>query len=200
MIRGEFEYQKSLQQPLSSSPNLRVLVDSIPEDEIFVYDFLAGDLLRFSQRQLSHEMRRSILRSALSGLAELHDKGIIHTDIKPNNILIDYHEAPGQDLAVTQVRISDLEDSVLLEPGECLNGCLCGHELWRSPESWARAKQGLPSDSYSFAIVAIYVMLDHMVFHVGDAQLEEDRAWWHILRKHISHFGDVKKMVPFNVP
>lgn len=212
VIRGDFEYQKSLQQPLSSSPNLRVLIDSIPEDQIFVYDFLAGDP-RFSQRQLSHETRRGILRSALSGLVELHDKGIIHTGTFSHSChgsgfeysdafvrhqaqqhphrLPRWHEAPGHDLAITQVRISDLEDAVLLEPGECINGCLCGHEFWRSPESWARAKQGLPSDVYSFAMVAIYVMLDHMVFQLSDAELGGDMAWWHILRKHVSHFGHV---------
>ena len=79
MIRGEFEYQKSLQQPLVSCPNLRVVVDTIAEDETFVYDFLAGDLLEFSRRPLSVDTRKPIQRSALSGLAELHDRGILHT-------------------------------------------------------------------------------------------------------------------------
>lgn len=79
MIPGEFEYQKDLQQPLASCPNLRVVVDTIAKDEIFVYDFLANDLLEFDCRRLSAKTRKSILKSALNGLAELHDRGIIHT-------------------------------------------------------------------------------------------------------------------------
>lgn len=78
MIPGEFDYQKSIQTPLRTCPNLRVLVDSIREHEIFVYEFLTGDLLHFSQQPLSKATRREILRNALTGLAELHDRGIIH--------------------------------------------------------------------------------------------------------------------------
>lgn len=79
MIRGEFEYQKALQEPLSACPNLRVMLDTIPEEEIFVYDFFADDLLNFSKRQLSPDTRRSILKQALTGLADLHDRRIFHT-------------------------------------------------------------------------------------------------------------------------
>lgn len=78
MIPGEFEYQQDLQKPLASCPSLRTVIDTIPEFELFVYHFLAVDLLQISQRPLSTETR-SILRSALIGLAELHDRGIVHT-------------------------------------------------------------------------------------------------------------------------
>ncbi|KAL2176137.1 kinase-like domain-containing protein [Thermothelomyces heterothallicus CBS 202.75] len=189
MIKGEFDYQLSLQTPLAPCPHIRVLVDTIRDDEMFVYGFLPGDLLHLSQQALSKQTRRHILKSALLGLAELHDRGIIHTDIKPNNILLDY-DTTGPDIRITQVRISDLEDSVLLGPGKSIKGCLCGNELWRSPESWARAKQNTPSDIYSFAIMAIYVMSNEMVFRVSDEELKSDMAWWHILRRHISYFAD----------
>jgi hypothetical protein len=45
MIRGEFEYQKSLQQPLASCPNLRVVVDTIAEDEVLSMIFLLATSL-----------------------------------------------------------------------------------------------------------------------------------------------------------
>ena len=79
MIPGEFEYQENLQKSLASCPNLRTVIDIIPDFELFVYRFLAVDLLQICQTPLSMETRRSILRSALTGLAELHDRGIIHT-------------------------------------------------------------------------------------------------------------------------
>lgn len=74
-----FEYQKSLQQPLSSCPNLRALRDTIPGDDMFVIDYLAEDLLSSSKRPLSDETRRDIVKRALTGLAELHERGILHT-------------------------------------------------------------------------------------------------------------------------
>ncbi|KAL2258079.1 hypothetical protein VTK26DRAFT_8751 [Humicola hyalothermophila] len=59
-----------------------------------------------------------------------------------------------------------------------------------SPESWARAKQNTSSDIYSFAIMAIYVMNNEMVFHVSEEELRSEMAWWHNLRRHISYFAD----------
>lgn len=65
-------------------------------------------------------------------------------DIKPDNIFIDYADgviACGEP-TITQVRISDLEDSALLQPGPCFKGCLCGNALWRRP---ARPKACRPT-------------------------------------------------------
>ncbi|KAJ9155407.1 hypothetical protein NKR23_g1603 [Pleurostoma richardsiae] len=135
MIPGEFEYQQDLQKSLASCPNLRTAVDTIPDFEVLVYPFLTGDLLQLAQRPLSNETRKSILTSALTGLAELHDRGNIHTDIKPNNILLDCEETDGGDITIQSVQVSDLGDAVLLPPGKNLKGCLCGNQLWRSPES-----------------------------------------------------------------
>lgn len=55
------------------------MVDTIPDFELLVYPFLSGDLLQLSKRPLTEGKRKQILRNALNGLAELHDRGIIHT-------------------------------------------------------------------------------------------------------------------------
>ncbi len=34
------------------------------------------------------------------------------------------------------------------------------------------------------------MMLNDMIFRVSDEGLRGDDAWWHILRRHISYFGD----------
>lgn len=87
MIKGELEYQTELQKLVSSSPNVRTVVDTNHEFEIFIYPFLIGDLLRFSQRKLATEARKDILRSALRGLADLHERDILHNGMswKPTN-------------------------------------------------------------------------------------------------------------------
>lgn len=190
MIEGEFEYQMELQRLVSSSSNVRTVVDTNQESEIFIYPFLSGDLLRFSQRELATGARKDLLRRALNGLADLHEQDILHNDIKPNNILIDYDESTDSDVAVKSVQISDLEGAVIVPPGKYLRGPLCGNQLWRSPESWARSRQNHASDVFSFGIVMIYVMLNKMVFLVNDDQLDAEDSWRYILRRHLSYFSD----------
>ncbi|KAH6847197.1 kinase-like domain-containing protein [Chaetomium sp. MPI-CAGE-AT-0009] len=191
IIKDSFEYLQNLQNQVSAHPNLRTVVDTIPDGGLFVYPFLGDGLLRFPAKPLSDDLKRSILRSALSGLVELHDKNILHSDIKPNNILLDYEETPNQEIKVHSVQISDLEDAVILKPGMNLRGCISGNQLWRSPEAWTRAKQNTPSDIYSFAIVAIYVMLGDMVFWADEAASSGGgEAWRPIFYRHISYFAD----------
>jgi hypothetical protein len=85
MIKGEHDYQLELQNLVSSSPNVRTVVDSNREHEIFMYPYLNGDLFQFSQKELGKEMRRDILCSALRGLVDLHEKNILHNGMFRKN-------------------------------------------------------------------------------------------------------------------
>ena len=102
---------------------------------------------------------------------------------------MDYEDSNGT-LSVTKVQISDLEDAVILDPGKYIVNGLCGNQLWRSPESWARSRQGTPSDIFSFGIVSIYVVLKEMVFRATDEEVAADDLWRYILKRHISFFAD----------
>ncbi|KKK22217.1 hypothetical protein ARAM_003249 [Aspergillus rambellii] len=192
MIQGEFEYQLKLQKALSTCPNVRAVVDTIQELEVFIYPFLSRDLLHLSQRKLSKATRRYILRCALRGIADMHHMNVLHNGkyIKPNNILVDYEESPGVGMIIKNVQISDLEDTVIVPPGKWLTGPLCGNAIWRSTESWCRSRQNQASDVFSFGIMMIYVMVNEMVFRVRDDELNSANSWRHILCRHISYFAD----------
>ncbi|KAH6719348.1 kinase-like domain-containing protein [Leptodontidium sp. MPI-SDFR-AT-0119] len=180
MIPGEYEYQQALQRPLASCPNLRTVVDGLPGPELFIYPFLQTDFLQFSQKKLSEATRKSMLKKALVGLAALHDRNIIHTG---------YEEA-GDEFTVKDVKISDLEDAVILPPGKYLREGMCGNQMWRSPEFWARSAQGTPSDIFSFGLVSIYVMLNDIVLRASDEELTAADSWRYVLRRQISFFAD----------
>ncbi|KAJ5576817.1 hypothetical protein N7535_003743 [Penicillium sp. DV-2018c] len=49
MIPGEFDYQLNLQKTVASCHNVRTVVDTIRDLDLFIFPFLAGDLLGLSQ-------------------------------------------------------------------------------------------------------------------------------------------------------
>lgn len=122
---------------------------------------------------------------------------------------MDYKKT-GETFTVIKVQISDLEDAVILSPGKYVRDGLCGNQLWRSPESWARAAQGTPSDIFSFGVVvgitrhsirrpyskltdiiqSIYVMLNDMVLRASRDELAAIDSRRHVLRRQISFFGE----------
>ncbi|KAL4876478.1 kinase-like domain-containing protein [Aspergillus karnatakaensis] len=194
MIPGDFEYQLDLQKRLATCPNVRSVVDTVPDLELFIYPFLAGDLLRLTQTSLTREARVHILRCALHGLADMHERDVLHNgkspNIKANNILVDYEESIQGQMAIKNVQISNLEDSAIVPPGKWLRGPLCGNAIWRSPESWCRSRRNQASDVFSYAIVMIYVMLNEMVFRVSDSQIHASDSWRYVLRRHVSYFAN----------
>lgn len=106
IIPGDFDYIISLQKHVEQSPRIRTSVDSIPERHILVYPYLEKGLLHLDIAALSSVTKKAIIKDALTSLADLHDKHIIHTgqpplyktstacplteltDIKPTNIMM----------------------------------------------------------------------------------------------------------------
>ncbi|TAQ87620.1 hypothetical protein B7494_g4040 [Chlorociboria aeruginascens] len=195
---SSFNYYKDIQSSLASCPNLRVFEDSNPELQLYVYSYLKTNALQAVGLGILREkdVKRSLLKSVLTGLAAMHEKNIVHNDVKPNNILLD-HERTNGVTKLRRVQLADLEDSVKLPLGKCLYGGSCGNQFWRSPESWAKARQGTESDIFSFGIVAIYVMLRNVIFFLDGEDANGPDAWAHILRRHLSFFGDEAGLAGF---
>lgn len=79
IFHAEFEYQLDLQTPLAGSLNLRTVMDTIPEHLLFVYEYLNDNLLELAEKENPPSAeRKKILRDTLTGLADLHERGILH--------------------------------------------------------------------------------------------------------------------------
>lgn len=58
------------------------------------------------------------------------------------------------------VQITDLEDAYAIVPdSKGIVGRTYGNHFWRSPESWAKAVQDIPSDIFSFGLVVSFAPL-----------------------------------------
>jgi hypothetical protein len=53
-------------------------VDTIPDQCIFVYKYLNDDFSSLVRRQIPMRARKEILKATLQGIADMHDRDIVH--------------------------------------------------------------------------------------------------------------------------
>eukprot|EP00752_Nemacystus_decipiens_P008521 g7610.t1 len=173
VIVAEFERELNIVRKLRH-PNIchfRGVCVASPHHVSLVYDFLAngtlGDRLRDkggNAAAAGDEMRRPLpLRSAglarivkdvVDGMLYLHELGVLHRDLKPDNILLD-----AEDRAV----IADFGLSRLCQPTN-EHTAETGTYRWMAPEVIRHEPYGYAADVYSFGVVLWQVLTRRQPF------------------------------------
>ena len=71
-------FNEDIRSRLPQTPRIRVPLDEIPDQRIFVYEYLKDDFLDLVRNKISVRARKEILKTTLQGIAELHDRDIVH--------------------------------------------------------------------------------------------------------------------------
>ncbi|GLB07899.1 hypothetical protein AtubIFM57258_003267 [Aspergillus tubingensis] len=158
---------------------------------------MTDDFLSLVKRGISTRARKQILKSCLLGIAELHERQIVHLDIKPDNIMFDCCDRE-EETVFKKVLLTDLENAAYLPKGRCIKGMLAGNDNWRSPEAHFRGELNKPTDMFAFGIVCLYAVLGRVIFGIDDDfRFHESQGALPTmirLKRQVSYFGDKEGM------
>jgi serine/threonine protein kinase len=125
-------------------------VESEQQIQTIVFEKLDEDLHKYGRKNLSNKERIDLCLEISKGLLYLHDKTILHGDIKPENFMIS--------LATKRVVVADFGYSSQLknfgDEIEFKKGTL----LYVAPEIITNFKATLASDVFSFAITMSFLL------------------------------------------
>ncbi len=128
----------------------------------------------FGRALLPHEVLR-VARALLEGIADAHDAGVLHLDIKPRNVLVQR----GSAYSFENPKIVDFglaAQATGLSPELAGNGTpLFGTVDYMPPEALTRGVVSPRSDLYSAGLV-LFELLGVGLLHSGDTREERLRA------------------------
>src|SRR5687768_12963551 len=127
-----------------------------------VMDFVTGRTLR---DMLEDEIRLrptravAVVRQVLAGLTHAHGQGIVHRDVKPENIVVSSVEGHGE-----QVRILDFGLAKLRDENSVTSGLAVGTPGYMAPEQTIGEKVDERADLYATGIILFELMAGRKPF------------------------------------
>jgi serine/threonine protein kinase len=163
-------------------PNLVILHD-MGEDEVLglylVFEYLDGPTLkqRVSEGRMPARQVARIARELGSALTFAHERGVLHRDVKPENVLITKTGAKLADFGIARVPDSTLTRQV----------GLLGTPAYSAPETFRETKFSPASDQFSLAATLYEALSGQRAFPGDDALTVANR----IANEHPSPIGPV---------
>ena len=172
--RARFEREASLMGDLDDPHFVRVLDHGQEGEQPFlVMEFVEGSTLKAYIGQsitLPAEEALCIARQVAEGLAAIHRRGVIHRDVKPQNIMV----RPDGSVKVMDFGIAKATDMTTLTK----TGFMVGTPHYVSPEQAMGSVSDQRSDIYSLGVV-LYEMLTGGLLFSGKTPIA-------ILMKHLN--------------
>jgi serine/threonine protein kinase/tetratricopeptide (TPR) repeat protein len=129
----------------------------------FTMEYIPGDSLKARIEKLGKipvPQAVQMAKQILGALEEAHEQGVVHRDLKPQNIMID------QD-GVLHIMDFGIARSAMDTSGMTATGMIIGTPDYMSPEQARGEKAGEQSDLFSFGVI-LYEMLTGEVPFKGD--------------------------------
>ncbi|MDK3072349.1 serine/threonine-protein kinase [Sedimentitalea sp. JM2-8] len=150
------------------NPHLQRFIAFLPDDsgpDALIYDYVEGDSLkqRLGSGPIARDAALSMTRDILAGLSAAHQKGVVHRDISPENIILSGNGAVLIDFDAIGDLIADSRIGRTTVAGE-----FAGKPLYMSPEQITGAPQSGASDIWALGAV-LFEAVTGQSFRRGDS-------------------------------
>lgn len=158
--RRRFEFEAAALARLNH-PNVAAVLELVFEADrpCIVMEYVDGIALDFhaTQHQLSIPQRVALLRQVCDGVAHIHQRGVLHRDLAPKNILVTKDGVPKiVDFGLACDAAADLNSAQRLT----LPGSVVGTLRYISPEQLAGRAEVIDesSDTYALGVIAFELL------------------------------------------
>ena len=166
-------------------PSVTKILETFESEKymLIIMEYISGgNLQNFvkKRRKLCEKTAKILFRQIIQGIKYIHSRGIVHRDIKLENILLDLNNI---------IKICDFGVGKLIKPNTILKD-QCGTPVYMAPEIIkGEGYHGFPVDIWS-AGVALYIMLSGSLPFNKD---KEHNLEYSILNKNIKEISDISE-------
>ena len=177
-------YETNLMRGLCH-PSVTKILETFESEKymLIIMEYISGgNLQNFvkKRRKLGEKTAKILFRQIIQGIKYIHSRGIVHRDIKLENILLDLNNI---------IKICDFGVGKLIKPNTILKD-QCGTPVYMAPEIIRGAGyHGFPVDIWS-AGIALYIMLS------GNLPFNKDKEHdleYSILNNNIKEISDISE-------
>jgi serine/threonine-protein kinase len=152
-------------------PNIVEVFDVSDPDEpeqYLVVELLRGTTLRKllqKHKAMPPEVAAALALELLGALAHAHANGVIHRDVKPENVLIEHRPGGPAAQGVTVVKLTDFGIAKLLDSqGVTSTGQVLGSPAHMAPEQIEGAEVDARADVFGLGVLLYECMVGHLPF------------------------------------
>ena len=155
-FRKRFEIEARAMSRLSHPHCVSVIDFGVVDVPYFVMDYVTGRPLgkMIAEGPIPIERAIHITRQLLAGLAHAHSQGIVHRDIKPDNLILDEALGTRDHLRILDFGLAKLRDFAV----DLTSGLAIGTPSYMAPEQTFSQPVDTRTDLYAVGIV-LYEML-----------------------------------------
>ncbi len=182
-----FEKEAAILERLGKHPQIPQLLAHFSEDQhlYIVQEFIQGKDLSheiFPGKQLSEGYATKLLQDVLEVLSFVHSQGVIHRDIKPQNLM--RRNQDGKIFLIDFGAVKELGTLMVNTQGEVNSSVVIGTPGYM-PNEQKNGKPSLASDVYAVGMTIIQALTGVFPF-----ELEEDPLTGEIIWRHQAQVSD----------